>query len=163
MKYDPSKHHRRSIRLKGYDYAQPGAYFVTICTYKMRHLFGEVVDKEMVLNANGRLIRQLWNELTSHFGNVSLGAFVIMPNHLHGIVIITETAVVSKRTLGQMVGTFKYKTTVAFNSLHRWDGVKLWHRNFYEHIIRNEKEWQAIDNYIVVNPQNWRDDPDNVR
>ncbi|MTJ08208.1 transposase [Anabaena sp. UHCC 0204] len=90
MSYNPNIHHRRSIRLKGYDYSQQGAYFVTICTYQRNCLFGEIVDDEMKLNTNGEITRGSWLSIPRHFQNVGLDEFVIMPNHLHGIIIIAE-------------------------------------------------------------------------
>jgi putative transposase len=90
MAYDPEKHHRRSIRLKGYDYTQPGAYFITICTHGRECLFGEIIDGEMHLNEAGQIVVQTWQDLPNHVPNVQLDAFVVMPNHVHGIIIITD-------------------------------------------------------------------------
>jgi putative transposase len=92
MTYDPEKHHRRSIRLKGYDYTQPGAYFITICTQGRECLFGEIIDGEMHLNEAGQIVVQTWQDLPNHISNVQLDAFVVMPNHVHGIIIITDHA-----------------------------------------------------------------------
>ena len=92
MTYDPQRHHRRSIRLKGYDYTQPAAYFITICTQGRECLFGEIVDGEMHLNEAGQIVVQTWQDLPNHVSNVQLDAFVVMPNHVHGIIIITERA-----------------------------------------------------------------------
>jgi putative transposase len=92
MTYDPEKHHRRSIRLKGYDYTQPGAYFITICTRGRECLFGEIIDGEMHLNEAGQIVVQTWQDLPNHISNVQLDAFVVMPNHVHGIIIITDHA-----------------------------------------------------------------------
>ena len=92
MAYDPEKHHRRSIRLKGYDYTQPGAYFITICTQGRECLFGEIIDGEMHLNEAGQIVVQTWQDLPNHISNVQLDAFVVMPNHVHGIIIITDRA-----------------------------------------------------------------------
>jgi REP element-mobilizing transposase RayT len=88
-KFDPKKHHRRSIRLKGYDYTQPGAYFVTIVAWQRECLFGEIVDEEMRLNEYGKIIQNWWNQIPNHFPNVETIVFVIMPNHVHGIIVIT--------------------------------------------------------------------------
>ena len=89
-KYNPQIHHRRSIRLKGYDYGQPGAYFVTICTQGHVCLFGDVVDGEMVLNPFGHVVATYWTRIPHHFPRVQLGTWVVMPNHVHGIIIITD-------------------------------------------------------------------------
>lgn len=88
MKYDPEKHHRRSVRLRGYDYSQAGAYFVTICTQNRECLFGDMVDGEMRLNDAGRVVHGVWNDLPDHYAGVKLDAFVVMPNHVHGIIVI---------------------------------------------------------------------------
>ncbi|MBC7237764.1 MAG: hypothetical protein H5T69_18130, partial [Chloroflexi bacterium] len=89
MKYDPERHHRRSIRLKGYDYTQPGAYFVTIVTQDRARLFGEVVDGEMRLNDAGRMVQTVWDELPAFYPGVQTDAFIVMPNHIHGIIVLT--------------------------------------------------------------------------
>lgn len=88
MKYDPAKHHRRSIRLQGYDYSQAGAYFITICTWQRECLFGEIVNCEMQLNPWGEVVKLHWQNLPKYHGNLELNEFVIMPNHLHGIIIL---------------------------------------------------------------------------
>ena len=90
MKFDPQKHHRRSIRLKEYDYAQPGGYFITIVTYQRGLLFGDIVNEEMRLNDYGKTADECWRSIPNHFPNVELGVYVIMPNHLHGILIIND-------------------------------------------------------------------------
>lgn len=90
MANNPTKHQRRSIRLKGYDYSQKGAYFVTICTCNKKCLFGKVVESKIVLNKLGQMFVKCWNEIPIHFPNVELDVFVIMPNHLHGIIVLTD-------------------------------------------------------------------------
>ncbi len=89
-KFDPQKHHRRSIRLKGYDYSQQGAYYVTIVAWQRKSLFGEVVNGEMRLNKVGEIVQKWWGEIPNHFPGVETGAFIIMPNHVHGIIMITN-------------------------------------------------------------------------
>ena len=91
MKYDPQKHHRRSIRLKGHDYTSPGAYFITICTHQRQCLFGEIVDGEMQLNEFGKWVDACWQRLPTHFPHLQLDRFVVMPNHIHGILTLTHT------------------------------------------------------------------------
>ena len=86
MKYNPEKHHRRSIRLQGYDYSQPGAYFVTVCTRNKEFLFGEVADGEMVLNDYGHIVEEEWHRSSDIRREIRLDAFVVMPNHLHGVL-----------------------------------------------------------------------------
>ncbi len=182
MKYDPNKHHRRSIRLKGYDYAQAGAYFVTIVAHQRECLFGEVVDGEMVLNEYGRIVEKWWNQIPVHFPNVEICAFVIMPNHVHGIIVITDNGrgavsapdgesriakqgretLLRRRTLGQIVAYFKYQSTKEMNALDGTGAItKFWQRNFYEHIIRNNDDLNRIHRYIESNPAMWTDDDDN--
>ena len=90
MKYDPQRHHRRSIRLKGYDDARPGVYFVTICTQGRAYMFGTIMDGEMRLNEAGRMVERWWLELNNKFPNVRTDAYVVMPNHFHGIVMIVD-------------------------------------------------------------------------
>ena len=94
MPYNPQIHHRRSIRLKGYDYSQSGAYFVTIVTQGRASLFGRIENGEMILNDAGRMIVKWWNELPNKFPQITLGAFIVMPNHFHGIIIINAVPVV---------------------------------------------------------------------
>jgi len=88
MKYNPDKHHRRSIRLQGYDYSQAGAYFVTICTQNYECMFGDIVDGEMVLNDAGRMVHTVWNEIPRYYSGIDIDAFQIMPNHIHGIITV---------------------------------------------------------------------------
>jgi REP element-mobilizing transposase RayT len=91
MKYNSDIHHRRSIRLKGYDYSQAGLYFITICTQNRLHLFGEIDNGEMILNDAGMMIKTVWHEIPEHYNGINIDAFQIMPNHIHGIIrIINE-------------------------------------------------------------------------
>ena len=88
MKYDLTRHRRRSIRLRGYDYTRPGAYFVTICTHNRECLFGKIIDGEMVLNHAGQMVLDVWNEIPKYYPGIVIDAFQIMPNHIHGIIKI---------------------------------------------------------------------------
>jgi REP element-mobilizing transposase RayT len=97
--YDPSRHHRRSIRLKGYDYSQAGAYFVTLCAQGRECLFGEVVDGEMRLNDAGHIVAESWQWLATQHDYVELDEWIIMPNHLHGIIVITDNGRGGSRTV----------------------------------------------------------------
>jgi len=223
MPYDPTRHHRRSIRLKGYDYSQAGAYFITICTQDRACLFGKVVNGEMQLNDAGRMVLAEWNMLPERFPHVVLDAFVVMPNHVHGIVVITnpapdDTATTAPTivgaglvsapnagpmsapnagpmsapndgpmsapndgattrttmrtttrvvpTLGDIVGAFKSRVTVEYIRGVKTSGWppfrgRLWQRNYYEHIIRNERALNAIRQYIIENPRRWQMDREN--
>ena len=180
MKYDPQKHHRRSIRLKGYDYTQPGAYFVTICTHHRMHVFGEVVNGEMVLNDTGKIARDEWFKTAELRPFVKLyeDEFVIMPNHGHGIIWIdddwarqhrapTETIEkFGKPVMGSIptiVRAYKSAVTYAVNGAQNMRGTVLWQKNYYEHVIRNDRELNNIGWYIFNNPRNWQLDRDNLQ
>ena len=179
MKYDPDIHHRRSIRLKGYDYSRAGLYFITICTQNQLCLFGEIENEEMILNDPGIMIDHQWQELSCRFVNIKLYEFIVMPNHFHGIVEFVGVPLVGTpnggqpQTMGQpqgiaptvggVVGAFKSLTTneyirgVKNNGWSRFN-KKLWQRNYYEHIIRDEKSCYQISEYIQTNPLKWQND-----
>ena len=164
---------RHSLSLKNYDYTQTGAYFVTICTQGRECLFGEVMDDEMQLNEAGRMVARWWSELTSKFPTVSLDSYVLMPNHLHGIVGIgqkgdsmTDQGAHAGAPLPTMVQWFKTMTTneyirgVKDGSFPQFER-KLWQRNYYEHVVRNEDELNSIRQYISQNPAEWHLDREN--
>jgi putative transposase len=172
---------RHSIRLKGYDYAQPGAYFVTISTHQGEPLFGEVVDGAMRANECGEIVRACWDAIPMHFPDVETDAFVVMPNHVHGVIIIrggsmqathactgaaccartTERPNVAPGSLGAVVRSFKSACTKRINALRGTPGAAVWHRNYYERVIRNERELNAICEYILNNPARWAEDEEN--
>lgn len=179
MEYEQETY-RRSIRLKHYDYSQPGAYFITICTYNKKCLFGEVIEGEMILNEKGEIVKQYWLEIPLHYSNVSLDEFVIMPNHMHGIVIITELnntlstlgaihesplqQIRQQRRsmlLSKVIGRFKMNSAKQINILRRTPGVPVWQRNYYEHIIRSENELNETRTYMTNNPMEWGLDSEN--
>jgi putative transposase len=110
MTYDPNIHHRRSIRLRGYDYSQAGAYFVTICAHDRERLFGDIVSGALQPNSYGRLVVEWWHTIPEHFPSAELDEFVLMPNHLHGIVVLAARTLASAQppTLGRVVAYFKY-------------------------------------------------------
>ena len=160
-----AKHRRRSLRLDGYDYAQAGAYFVTICTEGRACLFADVAQGTMRLNAAGRLAVTLWNALTPRFLGIELDAFVVMPNHVHGVIVLPDRAATvgaplvsahSNRaatraapTVGDVVGAFKSLFTVEYIQgvkECRWPAFdrRVWQRNYYEHIIRDEAELARV-------------------
>jgi REP element-mobilizing transposase RayT len=163
MPFDPNVHHRRSIRLSGYDYSRPGSYFVTNCTYK-RELFLE--DR-----AVKTIAEHCWRELPSHFPYVRLDEWVVMPNHLHGIVIITGNAPPQsaprpdnrvtplrspqRGSLGLVIRTYKAAVTTACRDADLAFG---WQRGFYERIIRKHAGLVRTRRYIRQNPQHWETD-----
>lgn len=174
MNFDPKIHCRRSIRLKGYDYIQAGAYFVPIVTQGRAPLFGKVVKGEMRLNRYGEIVRKWWNTIAEHFPNVETGAFVIMPNHVHGIIMIGddrrgtvpvpqggETPPLRKPTLGQIVAYFKYQSTKEINAMKGGPVTRLWQLNYYEHIIRNQQDLELTWLYVEANPAQWDTDNEN--
>lgn len=166
-------HNRRSIRLKGYDYSMEGLYFITICVKNRATLFGRVINGELELNDIGRKAEECWLEIPRHFPNILLRPFVIMPNHVHGILEISKSSAedtenhacekvagnhmplrTHSRTIGSVVRGFKIGLTkwVRQNT----DVQTVWHRNYYEHIIRDERSYHAITAYIFNNPKNWQ-------
>lgn len=227
MKYNPQIHHRRSIRLKGYDYSQAGAYFITICCENRECRFGKIIvgagftpaldeygqpelqigqpqgiaptdaqnaDARMEINEYGQIAYNEWIKLSKRFLNFELDVFQIMPNHMHGIILLNNVgarftpaqnssieqnnvtnanvtlvekgagvnpAHTTNATVGDIVGA--YKSLVAngcldiFKTKNKTMG-KLWQRNYYEHIIRNEQSYQTISEYIINNPAKWKDD-----
>jgi putative transposase len=175
-KFDLQRHHRRSIRVKGYDYSSEGAYFVTIVTWHRDCLFGEIVNREMDLNALGKIADECWRAISEHFPFVDLGAFVIMPNHVHGIIVITDCRGaamlrpyndqpnprkinVASGSLGAIVRSYKSAVSYRIHKEHNATGI--WQRNYYEHIIRAEQDLQHITNYIEANPSRWNEDNEN--
>ena len=174
MKFNPAIHNRKSIRIQGYDYAQDGAYFVTICTYNRDCLFGEI-NPEMVLNPFGIIVRDAWQNTSVIRPGILLDEFVIMPNHIHGIIIIrrgvsqyaptmappyppTPSFRSPSQTIGAIVRGFKSSTTKQINQIRGTPGLPVWQRNYHEHIIRNEEELHRIREYIITNAQNWVND-----
>jgi putative transposase len=162
--------HRRSIRLKGYDYRQAGMYFFTICTKDRAYLFGEVVDGEMRLNEKGQIVADTWQWLAIQYKHIVLDAWVIMPNHLHGIIVIVDeycrggsrTAPTQQRKpIGRLIGAFKTVSTKHINNIRNTPGFPVWQRNYYEHIIRNEESLTQIRQYILNNPGQWEFDREN--
>jgi len=188
MRYDPEKHHRRSIRLKGYDYTQAGAYFITICTKDRACLFGDVADGVMRLNQMGHIVRQCWLEIPEHFPHVVLDEFVVMPNHVHGIIVIVATPNVGathdvgathasplpnddtstrprgpqRQSVASIVGSFKSAATKRINEHRGTPGAPVWQRNYFEHIIRSEDSLNRIRKYIADNPARWGYDRENL-
>jgi len=162
VKYDLRIHHRRSLRLQAFDYSQAGAYSITICTHNRELLLHDETLKERVLSA--------WQDLVTRFPSIALDEFVIMPNHVHGIIMLrgatsgsgaARDAASGAPTLGRLVRAFKSVSAIAANEALGRLGQPFWQRNYYEHVIRDEEELNAVRRYIRDNPLNWSDDPDN--
>jgi putative transposase len=176
MSYNEGERPRRSIRLPDYDYTSPGAYFITICTHRRDLLFGEAADGDVVLNQYGQIAREEWQASEQIRREIELDIFVIMPNHLHGIVWIRETnetptvrahgrAPVPQRpllrlprSLGSFVAGYKSVVTARVNQMRGTPGASVWQRNYYEHVIRNDASLEKIREYIQHNPARWCDD-----
>ncbi len=177
-----NKYRIPSARLQTWDYGSNAAYFITICTKKREHYFGEIVNEAMQLNEIGKFAEQYWLEIAVHFSFIELGNFVVMPNHMHGILIIDKPVVETRqclvstdkptntnnKTIGQMrfqnqgKGTISsivgaYKSVVSKNA-HFDNPVFAWQSRFHDHIIRDATSFQTIQNYIANNPMNWEKD-----
>lgn len=179
MKFNPQKHHRHSIRLKNYEYTQPGGYFITIVTYQRDMLFGQIAHGKMQLNDFGTIADECWHAIPHHFPNVELGVHVVMPNHVHGIIVINEGSATNSspnvgamhtsplppprgakpKSIGAIVGSFKSAVSRCIGREHNATGI--WQRNYYEHVIRNHEEWDRIHRYIEANPSRWAEDKEN--
>ena len=133
MPYNIAIHNRQSIRLKGFDYSQDGQYFITICTHSHQPLFGEVVKEEMVINQIGNIVNHQWLKIPDRFKGVQLDAFVVMPNHFHGIISFLES--LPGQTIGKIVGAYKSLAANEYIKLCKQNNLpvkKLWQRNYYE-------------------------------
>jgi putative transposase len=167
----PSLHKRRSIRLKGFDYTQGGAYFVTLCTLGKICIFGEVVDGEMQLSEWGEIARAYWLEIPQHFPDIQLDEFVVMPNHIHGIVVKQSAQHTPQReerfgkpvpgSLPSIIRSFKSAVTKCINANRDQPGRSIWQRNYYERVMRSHKEMETLRRYISENPQRWDLDSEN--
>ena len=176
-KIDNSKEYqRRSIRLKEYDYSQNGGYFITICSYGWKCLLGNVFDGIVKLSPIGKRAFKFWIEIPSHFENVKLDKFIIMPNHIHGIVMIYSDVGVQNfeplqkqnrfqkiipESIGSIIRTYKSAVT-HWCKENGYEHFK-WQRNYYEHIIRNEDDLKQIREYIIHNPLKWELDSENPK
>ncbi len=153
---------RRSIRLRHYDYSRLGAYFVTICAYERRCLFGRIADGQVILGPIGRIVAQEWVKSSEMRRDVEVDAFVVMPNHLHGIILLGRSeAAAAARPLGSVIRGFKAATTHVVAEAGHGPAHPLWQRNYYEHIIRNEESLESIRAYIADNPARWAQDRQN--
>ncbi|MBU0653941.1 MAG: hypothetical protein KJ914_02290 [Gammaproteobacteria bacterium] len=172
LRYDPYIHHRRSIRLQGYDYSQQGAYFLTLCTQHQECLFGEIHDGVMHLNVLGEIVQAEWQKSSQIRKEVELGEFVVMPNHFHAIVLITRRGdrrspipnapAIPKgpesASISALVAGFKSSVTKRINRLRENLEMPVWQRNYWEHIIRDERSMSELNAYIINNPARWKED-----
>ena len=183
--YNPTIHHRRSIRLKGYDYSQAGLYFITICCQDRVCRLGKIENGVMICNELGEIAYREWMKTAELRPQIELDAFMVMPNHIHGILKINEMDMDTlhspnntgdntgdnmgdnmgecnsplrspSNTIGAIIRGYKSSVTKQFG-LMGFD-EKLWQRNYYEHIIRDEQSYQIISEYIINNPKKWADD-----
>ena len=163
--------HRRSLRLSGYDYSQAGAYFITICVKGRNCLLGNIFNNQMQLNIYGKIADTSWQWLSQTYDYVESDEWIIMPNHLHGIIIISANCRGGSRTaptgeskmkpLGRLIGAFKTISTKQINFIRKTSGVPFWQRNFYEHVIRDDHALNHIREYITTNPLRWDLDREN--
>ena len=160
MQYNSDIHHRQSTRLNGYDYSRAGAYFITICTHDREHLFGEIVNGTMELNKLGNVAQSHWQQPLQHHSNIIMDESIVMPNHLHGIIIL-ESSTGSTKSISEIIRGFKTFSAKAINKKRGLRGVPVWQRNYYDRIIRNELELDRVRQYIINNPQNWDADKNN--
>lgn len=175
-----NKYRISSTRLQTWDYGNDGAYFITICTRHRKHFFGEIVlgefEQEMNLNDYGKIADLYWEEIPEHFPIIELGNYVVMPNHVHGILIIdnpskianSDSDLKNKKTIGQLrfqnqgkdtvssvVGS--YKSAVS-KEIHKSFPKFAWQARFHDHVIRDAESFERIQNYIANNPKNWKED-----
>jgi REP element-mobilizing transposase RayT len=191
MKYDPRKHHRRSIRLQGYDYSQQGAYFITLVTQHRECSFGAIGEDGIRLSPIGQTTQDFWRQIPAHFPNVALDEFVVMPNHLHGIIVMRVERIQPKQTeppvgveyiqplpniqprppqrnayqhiIPRSIGSIvrSYKASVTRWCRRAGYADFQWQRDYYEHIIRDEHALERIRHYIIGNPFHWATDDEN--
>lgn len=163
--YNPRIHNRQSTRQKGYDYSQAGLYFITMCCYERACLFGNIMNGSMVLNDAGKIANACWLEIPQHFPHVVLHEYVIMPDHVHGII---EFVGAKNRTVGaknlsppqspsKTIGSVVrgYKIGVTKWMRQNTNVYHVWQRNYHDHIIQNKKSYHNISNYIKSNPTKW--------
>lgn len=190
--FNPKINHRKTIRLQNYDYSQEGYYFITICTENKKCILGKIENKKMVLNQFGKKVKDCWLKIEKTNNFLKLDQFVIMPNHIHGILIIDKNVgvplvgtqdsdglseqrknknstqgrpqgIAPTKTIGEIIGGFKSLTTNEYIKnvkAGKFPSFKkrIWQRNYYEHIIRNEESLDKIWEYIVSNPETWEKD-----
>jgi REP element-mobilizing transposase RayT len=190
MAIDPKFHHRGSIRLREYDYSQPGGYFVTLCTHRRECILGDIADGNVQLNQFGEIVKEEWLRTEQIRPEITMDEFMVMPNHMHGIIMIRndipnisvgahggaslwgrrtpkDRAHINSplrrepKTLGSIIAGFKSVVTHRINLLRKTPLTPIWQRNYYEHIIRDEENLNRIRQYIIDNPVKWDEDEEN--
>ncbi len=167
-----SNKNRRSIRLKNYDYSKPGYYFLTICSFKKRCLFGKIEGNQVLLSQIGKVIEKCWNDIPRHFPTTAMDQCTVMPKHIHGILVINrfrrgEACLAPtpdeepKTGLSNIVASFKSAVSKRVNELRGTQGESVWQRNYYEHVVRDEGDLYKIREYISNNPLQWALDEEN--
>ena len=177
-RYNPNIHHRRSIRMEGFDYSTKGAYFITICTQDREYLFGEIDSDTIRLSIYGEIAGEEWKCLNKRFHTTTFDVFQIMPNHIHAIIginnvgatlAVAQNAVDAENragaspapTVGDIIGAYKSLVQKRCLDICKSKNVtlgKFWQRNYYEHIIRSDVEYSRIAEYITNNPKTWEND-----
>ena len=166
----PRRHN--SLRLEDVDYNQPGAYFITITTSQRNPLLGKIYDGQMVCSSSGSLVWDVWRSLPRRYLDISIDAAVVMPDHFHGLIVVHDSVgaiypdhpvgaihesplLRGNMTLSLIVGYFKMNSAKKINALRGTPGQKIWRRGYYDHILRDDKDYDALTEYILSNPQNW--------
>ncbi len=168
----PTSPHRSSLRLRGYDYSEPGLYFVTICTQAHKSLFGTIRNGKMIPNAAAHAVQETWLGLPNRFPTLELDSFIVMPNHVHAILALFRTPqettgaassapTNSPPSLGKIIRVFKSLSAIEVNRLGNKVAQPVWQRNYFEHIIRRGEDLDAIRRYIQENPLRWDHDHNN--
>ena len=174
------KRNRHTTRLRGYDYSQAGVYFVTVCVRNRECLFGKIIDGKMNLNQYGKIARDEWLYATNVRSNIELDEFIVMPNHFHGIIHIRVVGATRRVTpalqtngiilpgpksgsIGAIIGQFKSLVTKRINELRNTISIPIWQRNYYDHIIRDQRSLNRARQYIRNNPAVWEDDVNYIK
>ena len=172
MNYNPEGNRRRSMRLQQFDYSKQGAYFITICAYHRACLFGKITNDQMVLNQFGIIAQNEWMQSSKIRNEVEMDVFIVMPNHVHGVVFIIEQGDQKQgerplaptdygfksKSIGSLIAGFKSTVTKQINAIRGMPGAPVWQRNYYDHVIRNEESLNIIREYIINNPITWQND-----
>jgi REP element-mobilizing transposase RayT len=152
MKFDPKKQQRHSIRLPGFDYSKAEAYYLTLVTHGRERLFGEVLAAEMKLNDSGQIVQSAWLDLPRHYPHLELDAFCVMPDHAQAIIVLHADPSTPRQTLPEIMRALKSFTARHINVLRKTPSVPVWQRDYYQHIISDEQDYQAKRDYMLGNP-----------